>query len=129
MHRTYIDVAIEQAKKSPCSYKHGSVIVNNKEIISKGYNNYIYSCYSFSKGKITIHAECDSINKSIRKNGKRSLKGSIIYVVRINYNDELKMSKPCKNCQAVIEKFGIKTVYYSTNETDLLQVIKREKIY
>jgi len=128
MHRKFVDLAIEQAKKSPCNIKHGSVIVKNKKVLSKGYNKYIYTCYSFESGKITVHSEADCISKCINTNGRRSLKGATIYIIRLNYLNELKMSCPCENCYSLIIKYGIKTVYYSTNETNELQVIKREKI-
>ncbi len=47
-----------------------------------------------------------------------------MYVIRVNKNNELLNSKPCKSCIDVMRMFGIKNIYYSTDKGDL----KKEKI-
>jgi deoxycytidylate deaminase len=46
-----------------------------------------------------------------------------MYVIRVNKNDELVNSKPCKSCIEVMRMFGIKNIYYSTETGEL----KKEK--
>ena len=42
-------------------------------------------------------------------------KGSIIYVIRIDRKNNLTMARPCKSCQRVMLRKGVKKVYYSIN--------------
>ena len=62
-------------------------------------------------GFFSYHAEINAM----RKVGfcKRILKGATLYVVRINTNGELVMSKPCERCEKICKKYGVK-VYYSS---------------
>lgn len=46
-----------------------------------------------------------------------------MYVIRVNKNDELVNSKPCKSCIEVMRMFGIKNIYYSDENGEL----KKEK--
>jgi len=46
-----------------------------------------------------------------------------MYVIRVNKNDNLVNSKPCKSCIEVMRMFGIKNIYYSTETGEL----KKEK--
>jgi len=39
-----------------------------------------------------------------------------ILVIRLDKAGSLKNSKPCSHCLATMKLFGIKTVYYSTDE-------------
>jgi len=102
-----ISYAMEVANKSANKYKHNAVLVKNNKIIATGYNKYVQTCYATKC--ITIHAEIDAIsncNPSI-------LPECILYVVRVNSNNELTYSKPCLRCQRYIIRKKIKTTYYS----------------
>jgi len=110
-----------ESKKSEMRNKHGCVIVNNGEIIARGYNkyryNFLYTKYGTDTKKgCTIHAEIDAITKC----DKQSLRGSILYVVRFDRKtDGLLYSAPCHNCEKVlnkmIDKYGMHKVYFSTD--------------
>ena len=62
----------------------------------------------------------DALNKFIKNKkfqNKNIRKNCSLYVIRIqNGSDNLKMSKPCKNCFDNIIKNKIGMTYYSTNE-------------
>ena len=110
----FLDYAANIAMKSSMNHKHGVVIVHKKKIISTGFN-YILSqhCHDYS-----IHAEISAIASLKGKKLKTILPECELYVVRIgpnDYNNMLKYSKPCCNCQQAINKFGIKKAFYSTN--------------
>lgn len=105
----YLDIAAKNALKSPMGHKHGAIVVYRGKIIGSGYNYYISS--------FSIHAEVAAIS-NIKGKYKRFLQECELYVVRIGpdkFNNPLKYSKPCCNCQNTIRKYNIKKAFYSTN--------------
>lgn len=63
----------------------------------------------YPKYSVGIHAELDVIMKS----GLDDLSDYTLVVIRINRNNEITMSKPCKSCQSVIKMYNIYDVYYT----------------
>lgn len=109
----YLEFAATVALNSNMFQKHGAIIVYKKNTIGTGYNTYTNNKNNFSN-----HAEVNCINNVIKKYGKSILNECELYVVRIGppcTNNIFKYSKPCINCQKVINKFNIKKIYYSTN--------------
>jgi deoxycytidylate deaminase len=107
--RYYLDVAAKIALKSPMGHKHGAILVYKGKIISTGHNYYFLNS--------SIHAEVAALS-CIRGKQKHILSDCELYVVRIGpdkYNNPLKYSKPCCNCQNAILKHNIKKAFYSTN--------------
>ena len=49
-----------------------------------------------------------------RVKNKNHLKGATIYVARKGRNDEAGMSCPCKMCQGLISKYGLKKAVFTT---------------
>lgn len=112
---TLINIAIEEAKKSDHKQKVGAVIFDKKRIISKGHNTKQKSIKKFhprfQRFPFSVHAEVDSII-----NAKKDLKGLSILVIRINKNNQFRLSKPCFNCMNYIQYVGIKKVFYSISK-------------
>jgi deoxycytidylate deaminase len=105
----YLDLAAEIALNSNMLQKHGAILVYKKQVIASGYNYYL-NTYS-------IHAEIAAICE-LKGKEKDLLPECDLYVVRIGpdkYNNPLKYSKPCFNCQYCINKHAIRKTYYSTN--------------
>jgi len=114
-HKYFIEEAIKEANKSTMFRKHGCIIVNNKQIVAKGYNYYVYN---YTR-KFSIHAEATAIN-NLKKNNYQNNKIYKMYIVRVSNND-LRLSLPCKKCTKLIEETKlIKKIYYSC---DLLNII------
>ena len=115
--------------KSNARCKHAAAIVKKGKIISIGYN---YA--KKNNGFNSIHAERDALIKC----NKSKIKGSSLYVIRLNYtnyyennninkfkrskktiskNHNCLYSKPCDNCEKLIKKYikkyNLKKVYYS----------------
>lgn len=109
---TLINIAIEEAKKSDHKQKVGAVIFDKKRIISKGHNTKQKSIKKFhpkfQRFPFSVHAEVDSII-----NAKKDLKGLSILVIRINKNNQFRLSKPCNDCMKYLNYVGIKKIYYS----------------
>lgn len=113
----YFNYASNIALNSNMFQKHGAIIVYKKNIVATGFNSYS----NLKKNNFSIHAEINAINNFIKKYDKSLLHFCELYVVRISpsiYNSKeylLKYSKPCINCQKIINKFNIPKIYYSTN--------------
>ncbi len=105
----YLEIAARVALNSDMNHKHGAIIVHKKNIIAVGYNYYYRNS--------SIHAEIAAISR-LKGKEKEILSECVLYVVRIapkKYDNMLKYSKPCNNCQHYINKKSIKKTYYSTN--------------
>ena len=106
---------IREAKKSPCSMRHGAAILKGKKIYCTGHNSYRRSKYGKSMtGRFsTIHAEMDAI-KNFMRIGSRDPKKFTIIVVRISRTPgELVNSAPCVNCREQMIAAGFKKISYS----------------
>lgn len=113
-YMNYVEQAMEEAKKSPMAQKHGCVIVHKNKLVSAGYNKLVEPFGSYS-----VHAEVNALLKAKKILTKSELKQSKLFIVRIgtdNMDNPLKYSKPCKVCQELIDRLGIKIVFYSTSE-------------
>jgi len=126
-HSEYLEQAVECAKNSNLTHKHGCVIVFNNNIISKGFNKKHKWLKDFS-----IHAEEDAIHNlhKIYKN-KKVIKECSLYVIRLGNNchseeDVLKMSKPCMKCANKIYKIGIRKVHYSVDSNYVNDLVTTE---
>ena len=108
----FIRIAIEEASKSNYKQKVGCVIFDKKIVLSKGYNTSQKSVRKlhpkFQRFPYSVHAEVDAIIKA-----RKDLKGSSILVVRVNSDNQFRLSKPCLNCMKYIEFVGIKNIFYS----------------
>ena len=73
-----------------------------------------------TKDGLTIHAEVDAIQNFVKR-GKKVTPKHCIMVIQVNQNNgEIKMSKPCKNCQKAILEAGFKHIYYSDKNGDMI---------
>ncbi len=104
-------------------HKHGCAVLHHGKIISKGYNfnkvQYLHSSHrpggSLSRSVCcSTHAEMSAI---ISLQGK---KADTLLVVRVGKDGTLRDSKPCKYCYEFILRSGIKKIYYSTNDQEIV---------
>jgi deoxycytidylate deaminase len=66
---------------------------------------------SHHKFSLSIHAEDDAIRRC------GNPKGATLFVSRVGRNGAIGMAKPCKKCQRLIRKSGIKRVIYSVDDS------------
>lgn len=89
------------------------MVVYKGKIIGNGYNK---GYGKILNGNYSVHAEVDAIYDVIKKyknhGCERILRECSLYVIQ--YTDKLRNSMPCNNCCKVIEKYGIRRVYFST---------------
>lgn len=120
---TIIKLAIEEARKSDYNFQMGCVIFKNKKIISRGRNYPLRGCKKIKQKYLrwphSIHAEIDTIIKA-----KTDLKGTSIFIVRINKKGEFRLAKPCDCCMKYINHVKISHVYYSIPTYPFVEHIK-----
>lgn len=103
--------AVQLAKKSVMTQKHGAVIVKGGEIIGQGYNH----ATTFMSHSWSCHAEVAAI-LNLKNKSRKYLEDATLIVVRVgpvSIGCPMKLSKPCENCRKAIEKVGIRKVFYS----------------
>jgi tRNA(Arg) A34 adenosine deaminase TadA len=79
-------------------------VMDGSKLVSVGYNRRRFS----ADGKFTYHAE----EMALKKAGRRA-KGKVLYVVRVLKSHKIGMAYPCNFCRVLIERYGIRKVYYS----------------
>lgn len=121
-HGSRIKQAARVAQHSQYRWKHGAVVVRGGRVLGYAPNKFRNSPYVDPKN-VTDHAEA-AIIRELLKNYP-DLRGSTIYIARINNNNEVKMSRPCINCMKLIVDAGIKEIIY-TNDAGGYSV---ERIY
>ncbi len=107
----------------------GAVIISRKGApLSYGFNSYIKTHpkmllnKNYSEGKIFVHAECDALYKLHKGESAYA-----IIVARIGAHNQFLLSRPCEGCWREIQSAGIKNVYYTNDNQEL--VLMRGGIY
>lgn len=113
--------AIAQLSDFP-RIKIGAVAVYRHHIISSGCNTCKtsplqkqYNIYRFSEDTpASTHAEIDCLKPLV---GRRDIdfKNVELYIYREYKNGDLALARPCLSCMALIQKLGIKSIYYTNN--------------
>lgn len=80
--------------------------------------------YGMNEHSIYPHAEITAIKNGLRYFAVEELRHTTLLVCRVKWHEDIKMwgmglAKPCKGCQAAIAEFGIKKVFYSTDENTM----------
>ena len=112
---------LEECETSTYRFKMGAVIFNKKAIISSGHND-IRSSSIPDKYKVwpnSIHAEQDALLGT----DWNKLKGCSILVMKCSKTlKQLSNAKPCPMCMKVLEHVGIKDIYYSNEQGEIVKV-------
>lgn len=89
----------------------GAAIVYKKELLSQGYNKEKThpKAKNYSRH---IHAELDAI-LNVSAHDRHKLEKASIYLYRENKKGKKAICKPCKFCQELLDRVGIKKIYYT----------------
>lgn len=113
-----VRAAKKQANKSPFKqHKVGAVIVKGGRILSTGFNSIRWNK---KLQKNNIHAEESAIVKLLTERRIHDLVGADIYVTRFTKGGRVGMARPCGNCNRLIATCGIRRVYYTTDDGNVL---------
>lgn len=101
-------------------------LVYKNELLAVGYNKNkthpIAKRFRKTEGAEYLHAEVDCIKNALRVYDPEILTKATLYVLRVKRPDDdhkafvRGMAKPCCGCAHAIEQFGIKKVYFTTDE-------------
>ena len=126
MNTRIIKKAIQIAHKSDMHpFKVGAVIFKNNRIISFGYNSKRFCGKIHPKYRSqydSLHAEQDAI---LNVKDWSKLSSSSILVIRITRSGNISMAKPCDMCMSMIQHVGLKEIYYSNHDGEII----KEKIW
>lgn len=97
--------------------RHAAAVVYKRKVIAYGINRLkthpFHQQFSKNDQSIFLHAETDAIKNALKKIDQETLKRCTLYVMRLDLNDKVALSKPCEGCQKAIATFDIKNVVYS----------------
>jgi hypothetical protein len=106
-------------------YHYAAAFDNNKMIAFAGNNPIRFSAKAFRMGeRFNIstykeypfpHAESHLISKLLDRYNSIDTNWKIV-VLRINREGRILLSKPCKNCQKILDALELYNIFYSTNE-------------
>jgi tRNA(Arg) A34 adenosine deaminase TadA len=111
-HEKLIERSIKVAQRSQYRWKHGAVVAKNNKVIGSAPNRFRNSP-SIDENNVTFHAEAAVIRELLKNYD--NLRGTTIYIARINRAGEPTISRPCPNCMKTIIDAGIREICY-TNE-------------
>lgn len=107
-----IHIAIKAASLSVFRQRVGAAVIKNGNVLSTACNAIRYHKGKFlKKWENSLHSE----QAALLMLPLEKRKGSSLYVARLLKDGSLNNAKPCKVCQDLIIKSGVKEVFY-TNE-------------
>ena len=112
---------IKTAMKSTVNNKHSAMLIKNDTIYKSEYNKFIKEITIRKNNNtyihhLTVHAEIHACHYN-----KKNAKGMDIIVIRIDkMGTKLKNSRPCNNCIRKLRKLGIRKVFYSNENGNIV---------
>lgn len=118
LYNNVLKRAILEANKSTYEYRIGAVVFKGKRIFGSGHNGIRSSSISmkYKNWEESLHAEQSALlNLDWSK-----LKGCSILVYRTNRSGKIGMAKPCPMCSKLIKYVGIKNIYYTNENGEII---------
>jgi len=98
-------MAMGVATTSKCRMKHGALVVKHGHVLGTSPNVEKNSPKYVDHEHASVHAEIRAMQRA-----GWPIKATV-YVARVNNFGESRLSKPCANCQAVLEANNCKAVW------------------
>lgn len=112
-------------KKRTPRCRHFSFIFYKNKLLSIGFNNYKthplnlkFNYVNRQMNRISSFIGTHSEMKAFIKLRRKNCFGLTLINTRINRNNKIDYSKPCKGCCDMIKKLGFKEVYFSNKNGD-----------
>lgn len=107
----------KKAIESIVYYKHAAALISGDTVYSSGTNKFIKQIKNNDQIYYrTMHAEITVFERL----PKKKVRGMDILVIRINKHLALRNSRPCNQCIDKLSKLGIRKVYYSNEEGQIV---------
>jgi tRNA(Arg) A34 adenosine deaminase TadA len=123
LHKLAHKIIERKENDDTCKYHMGAVAISKTgHILSYGFNSYSkthplqykHSCLSNDRhGRIYLHAEISAIVKA-----KKEI--DTLIVTRMLKDNSFAIAKPCPICQSAIREAGIRKVYYTNYNGELI---------
>lgn len=121
--KSYINIAKAlKGNKQTGRMFHITVAVKKKKVLAIGINNYDrivdktrfgkYKVYGPDSYKPCLHSEISALLKM----GKEDCSDIEFFNIRIDNNNYIAPSKPCKNCMNLFESVGYKKIFYINHQ-------------
>lgn len=101
----FLAMAMGVALTSKCRFKHGCVVVKHGRVRGSSPNLMRNDPKNVEHPHCSIHAEIAGMKKAGWP------RRATIYVARVNGQGEPRLSKPCCNCQPVLDEFKTKVIW------------------
>jgi len=112
-----VQYLIKIAMRSDLYYKHSASLICKGTIVSTGVNKYFKCIQQQNKiAKLSIHAEVMALYSSNQK----MIKGMDILIIGIGKTCKLRNSRPCNNCIESMREKGVRKVYYSNSDGEIV---------
>lgn len=124
----YIEVARALKPKSQSGKSfHITCIFDKSKILSLGINDYkkehrrhLFGSYKPTKGSGSYIPGIHSEMSALLKLGEEDCSKFTFLNIRIDNNFRPAMSKPCLNCQKILNQIGYKKIFYTTGDERLI---------
>lgn len=130
-HRAYFKAAKAMSEMSNFKNQHiGAVAVYKHKIISSGTNsnktNPIQKRFNIHRFSVdtphTVHAELACLLPLINRKDINFSDVSL-YIYREHKSGDLALARPCASCEALIRSLGIRSIYYTGNQSYISEEI------
>lgn len=114
-NRGIIELAIDEARKSPHRFRVGAVVYLRTDRLGWGHNEHLKTHTKSWHPFKSIHAEFSAVMDALAHCGRDALldNGVSIYVHRLKLDDSTGLSKPCQWCDIMLKQVGIRNIYWS----------------
>lgn len=110
--------------------KHFSFIFHKNRLLSIGINNPTKThpknleigFFSRSGDNISHTVGVHSELSAILRLGEEDCSKYTLVNTRINRNNQLDLSKPCKSCLNLVKQLNFKKIFYSTNDNNFIEL-------
>lgn len=114
--KAYMNMARYLASKSTLRHKHGAVVVKSGRVLGTGFNKQRNHPRVIPQGKHKEQCGRHAEYVAIKEAGENTINATL-FVARINRQGDDLLSKPCINCQKLIEESRIKNVVYTRSDS------------
>lgn len=118
----HLAIAAAESNVHYPKWRLGAVLVKGGSLLSTGRSRKTNDPSQIQDGLgCSIHAEQAAL-KAARKS---NVSGSVMYVARIGRDGDIKLAKPCSECEALLRKAGVKKVVYTTEDgVEIERIVK-----